>query len=235
VDPTALTLALVAAAEQNGVSFQFNTPVTAAGANQLTTPGGPLEFDWLVVAAGVGSTPFANASQHPLEIRPVLGQAMQVQLSQPLGHPDWQPVITGEDVHLVPLGGGSYWVGATVEFAPPGNGQEQSFQPDPAQLEDILHQAIARFPALASATILRRWYGFRPRPEGRPAPVIERVPGHPTVILATGHYRNGVLLAPATAAAVRDMLITTDSFDQNTATGAGGPYEKKIPDGKPGI
>ncbi|MEB3148660.1 MAG: FAD-dependent oxidoreductase, partial [Sphaerospermopsis sp.] len=49
--------------------------------------------------------------------------------------------------------------------------------------------------------------GFRPRPENRPAPIIERLPGFNRILLATGHYRNGVLLAPATAYAIREMII----------------------------
>ncbi|MFO0108694.1 MAG: FAD-dependent oxidoreductase, partial [bacterium] len=49
--------------------------------------------------------------------------------------------------------------------------------------------------------------GLRPRPEGRPAPVIDNLPGFTNVLLATGHYRNGVLLAPATATAIREMIV----------------------------
>jgi len=47
---------------------------------------------------------------------------------------------------------------------------------------------------------------LRPRPEGRPAPIVELLAGYSNVILASGHYRNGVLLAPATAKKVREMI-----------------------------
>jgi glycine oxidase len=50
---------------------------------------------------------------------------------------------------------------------------------------------------------LREWSGVRPRPEGRPAPVIGR---SGRVIMATGHYRNGVLLAPVTAREVIELM-----------------------------
>ncbi|HEY9666409.1 MAG TPA: FAD-dependent oxidoreductase [Coleofasciculaceae cyanobacterium] len=53
---------------------------------------------------------------------------------------------------------------------------------------------------------MRTWSGKRPRPEGRSAPVIDQLPGYRNVLLATGHYRNGILLAPATAQAIRDRL-----------------------------
>ncbi|MCY7282629.1 MAG: FAD-dependent oxidoreductase, partial [Cyanobacteria bacterium CAN_BIN43] len=60
------------------------------------------------------------------------------------------------------------------------------------------------YPALADGTILQTWIGLRPRPHNRPAPIIEPLSGYRKVFLATGHYRNGVLLSPATALIVRD-------------------------------
>ena len=142
-----------------------------------------------------------------VDIRPVLGQAIHLQLSHSLGNPDFQPVITGNDVHIVPCSGGlsptEYWIGATVEF--PIDGKD--VVPDPLQLDAVIQQAIAFCPALATATVVRTWSGLRPRPEGRPAPVIGHLPGFSNVLLATGHYRNGVLLAPATAQAIRQMIL----------------------------
>jgi glycine/D-amino acid oxidase-like deaminating enzyme len=123
-------------------------------------------------------------------------------LDGPLGNPDFQPVITGDDVHIVPVGEGEYWVGATVEFP----NELGDVVAEPTLLEKVRQEAIAFCPALAEATILRTWSGKRPRPEGRPAPVIGQLPGYSNVLLATGHYRNGVLLAPATAQAICDIL-----------------------------
>lgn len=200
IDPTALTQGLVEAARQNGANFQFDVVVTKVAPNQLQTSAGLLSFDWLVIAAGVGSTPLIAPLQSVVDIRPVLGQATQVKLEQPLGWPEHQPVITGDDVHLVPLGDGHYWIGATVEFTNP------DAVPDRTVLEGVMQQAIGLCPGLAAATVIRQWSGWRPRPEGRPAPIIETVPNYPTVIVASGHYRNGVLLAPATADKVRQMI-----------------------------
>ncbi|MBD0262666.1 MAG: FAD-dependent oxidoreductase, partial [Tolypothrix sp. Co-bin9] len=47
-------------------------------------------------------------------------------------------------------------------------------------------------------------------PEKLPAPIIGKLPGFDNILLATGHYRNGVLLAPATAYAIREMIISND-------------------------
>ncbi|MDZ8263985.1 FAD-dependent oxidoreductase [Nostoc sp. ChiQUE01b] len=210
LDPTALTLALVEAAQQNGVTFKFGVTVLDAPTSTpefchcLETTEGKITADWFVIAAGLGSTPLTAKLNQIIDIRPVLGQALQMRVGHPLGNPDFQPAITGNDVHIVPVGDGDYWVGATVEF--PSNSDE--IPPNQELLESIREQAIAFCPELATATILRTWSGLRPRPEGRPAPVIGKLPGFSNVLLATGHYRNGVLLAPATAYAIREMIIS---------------------------
>ncbi|MEH1829272.1 MAG: FAD-dependent oxidoreductase [Nostoc sp.] len=226
IDPTALTLALVEAARQNGVTFKFGVTVldaptsTPEFCHQLETTEGKIDADWFVIAAGLGSTPLTAKLNQIIDIRPVLGQALQVRVGYPLGNPDFQPAITGNDVHIVPVGGGDYWIGATVEF--PSNGDD--IPPNQELLESVREQAIAFCPELATATILRTWSGLRPRPEGRPAPVIGKLPGFSNVLLATGHYRNGVLLAPATAYAIREMIISQGmgSGELGRSKGAGG-------------
>ncbi len=211
VDPTALTQALVEAAEGNGVTFKFGVDVlgvqsqTLDGSrvcSQLHTNAGQLDVDWLVVAAGLGSLPLTASLEQPVDIRPVLGQALHLRVERPLGHPDFQPVITGNDVHIVPIGERDYWVGATVEF-PDEAGDVVA---EPALLEKVTKEAVGFCPDLAQATILRTWSGNRPRPQGRSAPVIGQLPGYSNILLATGHYRNGVLLAPATARAICDTI-----------------------------
>jgi len=211
IDPTALTHALIAAAQQHGTTCHFNTIVESISPSntplQLQTSIGLVETDWVVIAAGIGSTPL-TVNLQPVDVRPVLGQAIRLRVPQPLGKPDHQPVITGDDVHLVPLGDLEYWVGATVEFAPDRKAwHETDPRPDREMLDAVMQQAISLCPALKDAAILHQWYGLRPRPEGRPAPIIEPLPAQSQILLATGHYRNGALLAPATARRVREMIL----------------------------
>lgn len=212
VDPVRLTQALVKAAQFQGVAFHFQTTVqgftrTPVEQNwqveQIQTNLGEFPVDWLVLASGLGSTLLSRQLQQPIDVRPVLGQALHLQLQQPLTGP--RPVISGLDVHLVPVGLGSLWVGATVEWPLDGH-PDRVLQSDPHQLEAVRQQAIALCPALATATVIRTWSGLRPRPEGRPAPVLGPMAGYRNVLLATGHYRNGVLLAPATAQKIREMI-----------------------------
>lgn len=202
IDPTALTLALVAAAQKNGVTFRFDAPVeTLKGVpicRQVETQAESIAADWVVISAGLGSAALTQAVAQPIEIHPVLGQALRLKTSHPT--PQFHPAINGKDRHIVPLGKGEYWIGATVEF-PDEAGNVVVAE---GLLEKVLEGAIALYPALADHTILQTWAGLRPRPHNRPAPIIEPMAGYNNVFLATGHYRNGVLLSPATALIVKD-------------------------------
>ena len=128
-------------------------------------------------------------------------------------------MVNGHDLHIVPLGEARYWVGATVEFPPGGEavelplGDDVELVPDAEQFEQMQQLAISYCPAVAQARVLRQWSGLRPRPQGQGAPVIKPLVGYENVILATGHYRNGVLLAPGTAITVADLLGLLNNAD----------------------
>jgi glycine/D-amino acid oxidase-like deaminating enzyme len=214
VNPAILTKALVAGAAQRGVDCKFGLKVhnlvstDLNGSNnrhcyQIQTTGEDIEADWVILAAGIGSSALAASLSQTVTISPVLGQALLLKHHGVIGEPHFQPVITGNDVHIAPIGGGEYWVGATVEFP---EHQGERLAGDEELLDKVRQQAIAFCPSLAEATIMLSWSGNRPRPEGQPAPVIGKLPGYDNVILATGHYRNGVLLAPATAKIVYETI-----------------------------
>ena len=206
IDPVALTTALIAAARLNGVNFQFDRSVESITAHHphscdLAVADLPaIASDWVIVTAGLGSTSLL-APHAPIEIQPVLGQASQFRLPKLLGNPDFQPVIISDDVNIVPCGGSDYWVGATVEFA-----ADEILAAQPESLAQMKQIAIEICPNLAAGEVIRTWQGLRPRPNHRPAPVIDRVGTNQRVLVATGHYRNGILLAPATARIIGDML-----------------------------
>lgn len=209
LDPTTLTLALVDAAISNGASFKFGVEVNGFSSNNIETSAGKIPIDKVIISAGLGTTAVTTQLNQKIDIRPVLGQAIHFHVGHTLGNPDFQPAITGNDVHIVPCGASivsatDYWVGATVEFP---STEGYSLPPDVELLESVKQQAISFCPELKNATITRTWSGLRPRPEGRPAPIIEKLPGYSNILVATGHYRNGVLLAPATAVTIREMIV----------------------------
>jgi glycine oxidase len=213
LDPLALTQALIQGAVQQGAQFHFNSAISSfrmkAGEGQqqvthLCTGSGQREnaiaVDWVVVAAGLGSAALTQTLAQPIQIRPVLGQALHLRCPKAMRIDS--PVINGGDIHLVPLSEDELWVGATVEFPD----DKIILEPDPLALEELWQKAIALYPTLAHAKILRTWQGLRPRPEERAAPVIEKLPGYQNVLIATGHYRNGVLMAPITAQKIEAYL-----------------------------
>lgn len=205
IDPGALTTALVTAAAKNGVKFRLNTKI--GNLQGLLSPDNldnlnNLDTDWIILATGLGTTPLTRSIGAAVDVRPVLGQAIELELPNPLGLVEFQPVTTGNDIHIVPIDPYHCWVGATVEF-PNERGEVAGKQ----ELLEIVKQGAINFcPALAEGKVVRTWSGLRPRPEGQPAPVIKKLPGYDRIILATGHYRNGVLLAPATAITVSEIL-----------------------------
>jgi thiazole synthase len=165
----------------------------------LQTNQGLITADRYVMATG------AWTHQHlPLPVVPRKGQMLAVRSPVVSGTRSLNRVLFGRDTYIVPRRDGSIVVGATsenVDFTP-GN--------TPEGIHALLDRAIALYPGLRDATIDELWWGFRPAtPDENPLLGY----GHcDNLIFATGHYRNGILLAPITAQLIAD-LITADRAD----------------------
>ena len=192
VDNRALTQALLAAVQDAGIEIQ--TGVTVEGFIQqrgkvvsLRTSAGEKQADRYVLATGAWSSELL-----PVPVTPTKGQ--MVGLRVPSGYGQTQPlqrVLFGEKVYIVPRRDGRIILGATVEnvgFTPHNT---------PAGIAQLLNAAIALYPPLASFSIEECWWGFRPSTPDE-LPVLGASPCQ-NLTLATGHYRNGILLAPITA------------------------------------
>ena len=126
----------------------------------------------------------------------MLGQALALKLREgPIEWNDWPAVLMVQGFNLIPNGPGQLLLGATVE---PGDAAAN----DPLALMRTLNQTAPEW--LRSATVIDQWHGLRARPLDRPAPVLEML--QPGLVVATGHYRNGILLTPATAEWVSENL-----------------------------
>jgi len=171
------------------------------------------ESPWIVLSAGVRSAALIEPLGHALPMEPVLGQALELELAdQPgLQWPDWQwpGAIVWKGVNLVPRpdlpGGKRLWLGATLE---PGTNA------CPEALADLRDWGKSDLDWLGGATVVRQWQGHRPRPSQRPAPLLEQL--EPGLIMASGHYRNGVLLAPASAEWVAKVISEGDEKSDHT-------------------
>jgi glycine oxidase len=128
-------------------------------------------------------------------VEPRKGQMLAVRVPPPL---DLQYVLRSPEIYLVPRGEGLIAIGATVERA----GFDRRV--DPLVVEQLRAQASELWPPMLSAPVVESWSGLRP---GTPdeLPLIGSA-GVPHCWMATGHFRNGILLAPATAVIVRQLL-----------------------------
>jgi glycine/D-amino acid oxidase-like deaminating enzyme len=159
--------------------------------------------NWLVISAGVASADLLAGLGHRLPMEPVLGQALELELAETppwdQGERPWPGAVVWRGINLVPRpdlpGGRRFWLGATLE---PGD------LPSATALADLRRWGAAELPWLERAQVVRQWQGLRCRPVGRPAPVLEQL--EPGLLVVSGHYRNGVLLAPASAAWACDQI-----------------------------
>ncbi len=186
VHPRRLLLSLIGRGAEAGVKFHWGRQL---GRGEVPNA------DRVVISAGLGSALLA-----PLSLQPVGGQGIQVLLpTESLNIPPVHIVDEEGDFNIVPLGESNYWIGATVEFDP-------TLLPRAENVSYLLERAVRYFPEFHSSVILDSWANYRPRPIGLSAPVIEFLPGRKDWIVASGHYRNGILLAPITAQIVGEMI-----------------------------
>ena len=191
-----LTSALAAAAQRRGAEFITATvdEICADGNGvAVTTSAGRIESDALILAAGSWSGRVAPVTP---PVRPVRGQLLHLHFDErPLSH-----VVWGTDCYLVPWRNGALLVGATVE--------DVGF--DESATADGVTRLLGASSELLATVRQARFEGVRVglRP-GTPdeLPLIGAASTMPHVYYATGHYRNGVLLAPLTAKLVADLVI----------------------------
>lgn len=138
----------------------------------------------VILAAGSWSGQVQGFS---VPVRPTKGQALALEAPFVLHY-----TIHSEAGYVAPRRDGRILIGATVEEA--GFDKRSTV----AGVFSLLERAMSLFPALREATILETWAGLRPRAIDD-WPVLGPVVGYEGLIAATGHFKNGILLAPATA------------------------------------
>jgi glycine oxidase len=201
VDNIQMCAALALALERRGVLVHHSSEVERL---EIRQPEGTVlihghhwrkEARLIVVAAGAWSGLLPPLP--PIPVRPVRGQMLL------LGGVDWPwkgIVRASAGAYAVRRGATGLLIGSTVE--------EAGFDryPTVAGIEGLLAFARGLLPGLAEARLESVWAGLRPgTPDG--LPILGPVPGWPAV-LATGHYRNGILLAPWTARQVARMILS---------------------------
>ena len=192
-----LAMALARAAESFGATFVRDRAVRIApssGGLAVTTTTGTLNATHVVIAAGAWTNAIEGVVTPPL--RPVRGQLLYLGWNaEPL-----TTIVWGPRCYVVPRLDGTVLVGATVEEA----GFDERVTA--AGVQSLLDAVCELLPDATAATFLGARAGLRPATPDE-LPVIGADPRVPTLVHATGHYRNGVLLAPITARVIAELVI----------------------------
>ncbi len=198
VDPRRLTRAVWLLAERRGARVRTATAVRAfrierGACRGVETDAGRIEARMVVDAAGAWAA-FDTSLPVPIPVEPVRGQIVEIRLpDRPL-----ETVVASAEVYVVPRPDGTALLGSTMERV--GFRKEVTA----GAVARLLEGAERLLPEIASARFVTAWAGLRPgTPDGWPLLGASPVDG---LFFATGHFRNGILLAPATARHLADLL-----------------------------
>lgn len=158
--------------------------------------GGVVSGDAVVLCAGAWGGDWLAAEGLALPVEPVKGQMLLYRME-----PGWLPsMVMAEGRYAIPRRDGHILIGSTLEHA--GYDKTTTEQ----ALASLRHSAEALLPALAQQTPVAQWAGLRPgSPDG--IPYIGPLAARPGLWLNLGHYRNGLVLAPASCRLLADLLL----------------------------
>lgn len=204
VDNRCLMRSLIQAAQNLKIEVQEGVTVQgiqqkAGNVTNIMTNQGSLTADKYVLATGSWASQLL-----PIPIKPVKGQMMSLRMPHQPNEPyPLQRVLFGNNIYFVPRQDGRLILGATVESVgwTPNN--------TPQGIQNLLNKATKLYPAVADWQIEEFWWGFRPEtPDELP---ILGTSSCDNLYYATGHYRNGILLAPVTASLMADLILEQKS------------------------
>ena len=197
VDNRRVVTALRIACERSGVEIRSQTPalevlVESGRVVGVRSPSGNVPGDAVVNCAGAWASEI-SPREAPLDVRPVKGQMLLLETDTPPRH-----VVYSHLSYIVPRCDGRVVIGTTME----DRGYDKSVEA--WAIADLLHRAITICPSLRTARLVDSWAGLRPRTPNA-LPQVEAI-GPDGYVVATGHYRNGILLAPLAALTVAKIL-----------------------------
>lgn len=162
----------------------------------VNTSQGEMRADRVVVAAGAWSGNLLATLGLKVPVKPMKGQMILFKCAE-----DFLPsMVLAKRRYAIPRRDGHILVGSTLE--------DVGFDKTPTEdaLESLRATAIDLLPGLADAEVVKHWAGLRPAsPEG--LPFIGTVPGYEGLWLNCGHFRNGLVLAPASCQLLADLMV----------------------------
>lgn len=200
VTPPRLVQALARAAAAQGAEIREGAPASGLAMRSgrlqgVLGPEGVIRADAVVLAAGPWSATLTSTAGVPLQVRPSRGHLVVLRPPSTI----LRRILHWHSSYLVPKPDGTIVAGGTEE--------DVGFdaRPTAERVQDLLDFAVRAVPALGQATVASVFAALRPAtPDGRP--VIGPASGLPGLLLACGHNRDGILLAPLTAELIAGHL-----------------------------
>ena len=202
VDNRRYLAALRAAAAKDGVRHLAGTVTSVTEGEVILGDGRRLTAVSVVIAGGWATSKIDGVPDEIRKaVRPVKGQILR------LRHPPTMPhiatrsiraIVGGRDIYLVPRADGELVAGATQE-------ERDDTDPTAGAVHDLLRDASTALPAISELILAEINVGLRPGTQDN-GPIVGRTRPEQRLIVATGHFRNGILLSAATADAVTAVL-----------------------------
>lgn len=197
--PPRFVRALARAAASRGAEIREGTPAIGfepdgKAIRSVKTPDGGIDVDWVIVAAGPWTREVAARAGVDVDVRPQRGQLAAIDPGSTM----LTRSVFWSRGYLVPKGDGTIIAGGTEEDA----GFDD--RPTVAGIDSLLGMAQKLVPSLGGASVQRVWAGLRPvTRDGKPIVAVSDVRNF---IVATGHHRKGILLAPLAAVQVAELI-----------------------------
>ncbi|MEH6938692.1 glycine oxidase ThiO [Bacillus sp. JJ664] len=198
--PTSVCTAFSKSAQVLGATIHENTSVLDIKKNENTfmihSTNGQFTAENIVIANGVWSTSFFKQLGLHNRLTPVKGECLSVTSE----HMTLEHTIFHDHNYIVPRNNGKLVIGATMIQ------NEWDEKPTLLGIESLIETAKKMLPEITKMTIESCWGGLRPQTFDQ-KPFIGKHPDDDNIFFATGHFRNGILLAPETGKMIRDFIL----------------------------
>ena len=145
--------------------------------------------DYIVICSALSTQNLLKPLGHEILLEPILGQVVELELNDKTTNwSEWPAILNYQSINFIHHHPNKILIGATVE---------KGTKPKLLDKKEMLNMNNNSPKWMKSATIFNEWHGIRAKPISEPAPLLKEL--EPGLLINTGHYRNGILLAPACA------------------------------------
>ena len=148
-----------------------------------------IDQDYIIICCALNTQKLLKPLDHEILLEPILGQVIELELeNKNTNWKKWPAILNYQSINFIHQRPNHMIIGATVE---------RGTKPSPIYKQEMLKMNNAAPQWISRARVINQWSGIRARPISDPAPLLKQL--EPGLLINTGHFRNGVLLAPACA------------------------------------